>query len=599
MNTDLPGGAHAAGQPAEVAVGNGRYRLGRLLGRGGMAEVRQAEDLRLGRTVAVKRLRADLAGDATFQARFRREAQSAASLNHSAIVAVYDTGEETTTSGDSPPYIVMEYVEGRTLRDILRDGRKILPERALEITAAVLGALDYSHRAGIVHRDIKPANVMLNPTGDVKVMDFGIARAIADTAATMTQTAAVVGTAQYLSPEQARGEQVDARSDVYSTGCLLYELLTGRPPFVGDSPVAVAYQHVREEPAAPSTIDREVSPEIDAITLKALAKNVENRYQSAAEMRADIERALAGQPVAAPVAVSAGEETQHFLPPPAAAAQTPNTQNATTAIHRYDGDQRKGGPGRYVLIGLVLLLLLAAAVFAGVKLLSGDGKPQQVQVPTLIGVRLPEAKTRIADARLRLGQVNYKSSTTVPKGEVMRQSAAANSYVDPGAVIDLTVSSGRETKVVPDVSQLNLRQARAQLETLGFQVVAVADPTSRERKNQVTRTDPLPGTSQPVGSQIKVYYSNGYLKVPSVVGMKQRDAIRLLQGEGFDVLPEVDPSADAPKGTVVRQSPGAGQKRPYGSTVVIFVSTGKPETTTPPTTSIPTTTTPTTDSTAP
>jgi eukaryotic-like serine/threonine-protein kinase len=599
MNTDLPGGAHAAGQPAEVAVGNGRYRLGRLLGRGGMAEVRQAEDLRLGRTVAVKRLRADLAGDATFQARFRREAQSAASLNHSAIVAVYDTGEETTTSGDSPPYIVMEYVEGRTLRDILRDGRKILPERALEITAAVLGALDYSHRAGIVHRDIKPANVMLNPTGDVKVMDFGIARAIADTAATMTQTAAVVGTAQYLSPEQARGEQVDARSDVYSTGCLLYELLTGRPPFVGDSPVAVAYQHVREEPAAPSTIDREVSPEIDAITLKALAKNVENRYQSAAEMRADIERALAGQPVAAPVAVSAGEETQHFLPPPAAAAQTPNTQNATTAIHRYDGDQRKGGPGRYVLIGLVLLLLLAAAVFAGVKLLSGDGKPQQVQVPTLIGVRLPEAKTRIADARLRLGQVNYKNSTTVPKGEVMRQSAAANSYVDPGAVIDLTVSSGRETKVVPDVSQLNLRQARAQLETLGFQVVAVADPTSRERKNQVTRTDPLPGTSQPVGSQIKVYYSNGYLKVPSVVGMKQRDAIRLLQGEGFDVLPEVDPSADAPKGTVVRQSPGAGQKRPYGSTVVIFVSTGKPETTTPPTTSTPTTTTPTTDSTAP
>src|SRR4029078_3234487 len=245
-----------------------------------------------GRTVAIKRLRTDLASDPTFQARFRREAQSAASLNHPAIVARYDTGEENTTNGSGLmlPYIVMEYVEGRTLRDILREGRRILPQRALEITSAVLDALDYSHRAGIIHRDIKPANVMLTPTGDVKVMDLGIARAIADSSATMTQTAAVVGTAQYLSPEQARGEQVDARSDLYSAGCLLFELLTGRPPFVGDSPVSVAYQHAREEAVAPSTIDREISPAIDAITLKALAKPVDQRYQSASEMRADIMR---------------------------------------------------------------------------------------------------------------------------------------------------------------------------------------------------------------------------------------------------------------------------------------------------------------------
>ncbi len=231
----------------------GRYALGELLGRGGMAEVRKGTDARLGRVVAVKRLRTDLASDVTFQARFRREAQSSASLNHPAIVAVYDTGEEQATdgSGVSQPYIVMEYVAGRTLRDILREGRKILPERALEITSGVLSALDYSHRAGIIHRDIKPGNVMLTPSGDVKVMDFGIARAMSDASSTMTQTAAVVGTAQYLSPEQARGEPVDSRSDVYSAGCLLYELLTGRPPFVGDSPVAVAYQHVRE-PAAPA-----------------------------------------------------------------------------------------------------------------------------------------------------------------------------------------------------------------------------------------------------------------------------------------------------------------------------------------------------------
>jgi NAD(P)-dependent dehydrogenase (short-subunit alcohol dehydrogenase family)/predicted Ser/Thr protein kinase len=287
----------------------GRYELGELLGRGGMAEVRKGTDTRLGRVVAVKRLRTDLASDATFQARFRREAQSSASLNHPAIVAVYDTGEEPSAdgSGVAQPYIVMEYVAGRTLRDILREGRKILPERALEITSGVLSALDYSHRAGIIHRDIKPGNVMLTPSGDVKVMDFGIARAISDASSTMTQTAAVVGTAQYLSPEQARGETVDSRSDVYSAGCLLYELLTGRPPFVGDSPVAVAYQHVREQAQPPSDHDTDLPPEVDAIVMKALAKRVEDRYQSAAAMRSDIERYLAGRPVQAaavpPVAV--------------------------------------------------------------------------------------------------------------------------------------------------------------------------------------------------------------------------------------------------------------------------------------------------------
>ena len=284
----------------------GRYELGELLGRGGMAEVRKGTDTRLGRIVAIKRLRTDLASDATFQARFRREAQSSASLNHPAIVAVYDTGEEQAPDGAAghsvaQPYIVMEYVAGRTLRDILREGRKILPERALEITSGVLSALDYSHRAGIIHRDIKPGNVMLTPSGDVKVMDFGIARAISDASSTMTQTAAVVGTAQYLSPEQARGETVDSRSDVYSAGCLLYELLTGRPPFVGDSPVAVAYQHVREPAMPPSDHDTDLPPEVDAIVMKALAKRLEDRYQSAAAMRNDIERYLAGRPVEATV----------------------------------------------------------------------------------------------------------------------------------------------------------------------------------------------------------------------------------------------------------------------------------------------------------
>ncbi|MFP5282232.1 MAG: Stk1 family PASTA domain-containing Ser/Thr kinase, partial [Actinomycetes bacterium] len=310
---------------AEPMRVGGRYELGEPLGRGGMAEVRRAVDSRLGRQVAVKQLRADLATDPTFQARFRREAQSAAGLNHPNIVAVYDTGEEPDpVTGVGIPYIVMELVQGSTLRDLLREGRKLLPERALELTAGVLDALSYSHKAGIVHRDIKPANVMLTRGGGIKVMDFGIARAVADTSATVTQTAAVIGTAQYLSPEQARGETVDARSDIYSAGCLLYELLVGRPPFMGESPVSVAYQHVREAPVPPSRLDPAISADIDAVTLKALAKDPDDRYQSAREMKADLTRVLAGEQVtAAALPPAAGPDTAPPWGAPAVAAATP------------------------------------------------------------------------------------------------------------------------------------------------------------------------------------------------------------------------------------------------------------------------------------
>src|SRR5215208_4974030 len=371
---DTPTGQLPGQVPGPHRVG-GRYELGELLGRGGMAEVRKGTDVRLGRTVAVKRLRTDLASDATFQARFRREAQSAASLNHTAIVSVYDTGGELASDGSnvSQPYIVMEYVAGRTLRDILREGRKILPERALEIASGVLSALDYSHRAGIIHRDIKPGNVMLTPSGDVKVMDFGIARAISDASSTMTQTAAVVGTAQYLSPEQARGEPVDSRSDVYSAGCLLYELLTGRPPFIADSPVAVAYQHVREPAAPPSDHDTDLPPEVDAIVMKSLAKRVEDRYQSAAAMRSDIERYLAGHPVRA------------TAPPPPPTTTIPSSAATTVGapLPEDDEDDARSRKVLYVLLGLLLLALIAAGAFVLPSLF--ESPPEQVRVPDLIG----------------------------------------------------------------------------------------------------------------------------------------------------------------------------------------------------------------------
>jgi serine/threonine-protein kinase len=590
-------------------LGNGRYELTTLLGRGGMAEVRRAKDLRLGRTVAVKRLRADLASDPTFQARFRREAQSAASLNHPTVVAVYDTGEETSPEDPSLtlPYIVMECVEGRTLRDILREGRKILPERALEIVASVLSALDYSHRAGIIHRDIKPANVMLTPAGDVKVMDFGIARAIADSSATMTQTAAVVGTAQYLSPEQARGEQVDARSDLYSAGCLLYELLTGRPPFVGDSPVSVAYQHVREEAPPPSTYDLEITPAMDAITMKALAKRVEDRYQSAAEMRADVERALDDLPVLAPAVVGAAEaETEHFLPPPPMESPTAVTEALTTT-----GDQEPVRRRRTAW-WIVLAVLLAAGVIAALILvpqLTADEPTATSEVPDLSELTVGQAERQLDAEGLELGSQDPGFSQTVPEGRIIRQSIQPGDEVDEGTEIDVVVSAGAREEIIPDVTDMDLQQATETLEDLGFNVVPEVDDTSQERKNQVVSTDPNAGVSRPVGSDVTVVYSAGFIEVPSVIGMTEEQARDVLEDRGFQVLTS-DAQSDQPEGDVVGQSPSANTRQPFNSYVTIQVSLGPIETTpteTLPTETTPTetppestpTTTPTTDTTAP
>jgi eukaryotic-like serine/threonine-protein kinase len=273
-------------------VGDGRYRLTSRLGRGGMAEVFAAEDVRLGRTVAVKLLRADLAADHVAKARFTREAQAVAGLNHHAVVAVYDSGEDVLANGDTVPFIVMELVEGRTIRELLVNAEAPPVDQALIIVSGVLEALDYSHQHGIVHRDIKPANVIITTAGAVKVMDFGIARALHGAASTMTQTGMVMGTPQYLSPEQALGRAVDARSDLYATGCLLYELLTLRPPFVGETPLSVVYQHVQDDPKIPSEIAERVPPELDGLVLRALAKEPDDRYQSAGEMRGEVQYAL-------------------------------------------------------------------------------------------------------------------------------------------------------------------------------------------------------------------------------------------------------------------------------------------------------------------
>ncbi|MET9019393.1 Stk1 family PASTA domain-containing Ser/Thr kinase [Actinopolymorpha sp. NPDC004070] len=545
----------------------GRYELGDVLGHGGMAEVRIGVDRRLGRTVAVKTLRPDLATDPVFQARFRREAQSAAALNQPTIVAVYDTGEEKV-DGISVPYIVMEYVEGRTLRDVLREGRRILPERALEITADVLEALEYSHRAGIVHRDIKPGNVMLTPNGDVKVMDFGIARAVADASATMTQTAAVIGTAQYLSPEQARGESVDARSDIYSTGCLLYELLTGRPPFVGDSPVSVAYQHVREEPRPPSMLDPEVPPIADAITLKALQKKPHDRYQSAAEMRQDIERGLSGQELIAPM-LAAGA-TARFLPPD---EPIPPADPERAAAYAEDDDETpdRGRKAAYILLAIAIVFVLGVAAFIGLQSLGKDSA-KTVSTPTLQGKTLAEARTVLAQSQLRLGKITQQASENVTKGQIVSQNPTPGASAKVDSAVDVAVSSGQGEVTIPAVVGKKVSAARAMLEKEGLNVLSKEDPKASGNATDVSRVDPDEGSVVKAGSTVTLYHASGLTSVPDVVGDSAAVAEARLADAGFRVSKSYDTTSRGQSGTVVRQVPGAGSRRAPDTTVSIVIA---------------------------
>lgn len=572
----------------------GRYEVGGLLGRGGMAEVRKGTDIRLGRTVAIKRLRTDLASDQTFQARFRREAQSSASLNHPSIVAVYDTGEEWA-DGDGPegngvaqPYIVMEYVAGRTLRDIIREGRKILPERALEITAGVLSALDYSHRNGIIHRDIKPGNVILTPAGDVKVMDFGIARAVSDASNTMTQTAAVVGTAQYLSPEQARGETVDSRSDVYSTGCLLYELLTGRPPFQGDSPVAVAYQHVREEPQPPSTYDDELDEGIDAIVMKSLAKPLGERYQSAAAMRADIERYLSGKPVQAPgVAGLAGAAAAGAAAGAAATTMLPRTPaepatsvQPTSHAAEPDEEERKRKRGLLIAGAVALIALLTALAFFLPSLLGED--IAQTEVPTVTGKNQTAAENALVTANLRLGTVEQQASTTVERGLIISQNPEAGQQVDEDTTVDVVVSTGPPDVDLPDVVGDQRDEATRTLQDLELRVRTV-ERESDAPAGEVIEMSPGAGESVSVGTRVTLFYSDGPETVPDVVGRTQAEAEAILSDAGFEVDVVEDPVTEAEAGRVLSQSPDPGTERAAGDTITIVVSTFEPEPTPTPT----------------
>ncbi|PWH07599.1 Stk1 family PASTA domain-containing Ser/Thr kinase [Brachybacterium endophyticum] len=624
----------------ENLILSGRYALGKALGHGGMADVHLAEDRRLHRTVAVKVLRTDLARDTNFQERFRREAQSAAGLNHPSIVAVYDTGEEHTkdfTGNEiTIPYIVMEYVRGRTLRDYIDPERPMSPEQAGPIMQALLSALEYSHQQGIVHRDIKPGNVMITDDGDVKVMDFGIARAVAD-ATGMTQTQAVMGTAQYLSPEQARGQLVDARSDIYSAACVFYELVTGRPPFTGDSPVSIAYQHVRETPVPPSRFNPAIGPDVDRVILTGLAKDRETRYPSATAFGRDIASVVAGraprlvpgnpQPgsdAEATTVLSPVDERTEALPSQATGAQQTHRAPAAGAGAAAAGaglagagaagaagagaaggsgatGTSAGGPGtagtvtdrpddeaeprrKRAVWPIVLLLLIAAAAIAAILTVwqPWDNGPKQTSVPDVTNMSEDQARSRL-EAEDLTGKFEKKASSKVQEGQVISTDPRANTQVDENSVVTVAVSSGPEQVEVPDLTDMSRDDATQALKDAGLGIeIGDSKDASGKKAGTVVGQDPPAGSSAEAGDSVTVNLASGETELPDVTGLDQDRATDTLQEQGFEVESSTRESDEDP-GTVVDQTPsgGGGKTAEVGSSVQIVVAKAPGDVTVP------------------
>lgn len=545
-----------------------RYEVGQVIGRGGMAEVYEGTDRRLNRRVAIKVLRPDLARDPMFQERFRREAQSAAGLNHPNIVAIYDTGEDLIGEGSSQvsvPYIVMEYVDGVTLRHMLNNGPRILPERALEVIAGVLAALDYAHRHGIVHRDIKPANIMINTNGDAKVMDFGIARAMSDAATSVTATSAVMGTAQYLSPEQARGELVDARSDIYSSGCVLYELLTGVTPFNGDSPVAIAYQHVNEPPKPPSSLDSSIPSSLDSITLGALAKSPSNRYQTAAEMRNDVERSLAGMPI-----INRQNHATEAIPHNAPTAAIPIVDGfpGTVAVAP---PKTSNNRARWFFTGFATVLAASLIFLLGDNLFNTG--PETVAVPNVKSQTVEEATLALTEAGLIVGTQTPQADDNAPKGTIIGQDPAAGELIELGQAVNLIVSAGKDQTSVPDLVDLaSSEDARLALTEARLVLGKVTPKDSDKPEGTVIAQDPAPNTAVDIGTLVSITVSSGKVPVPNVVGATQTDAKNTLLNAGFLVEVVFEENGAVPENTVISQNPAAAAVTLKGTTVTLKVS---------------------------
>jgi beta-lactam-binding protein with PASTA domain/predicted Ser/Thr protein kinase len=584
----------------EQRVFNARYELHRRIARGGMADVFLARDSLLDRPVAVKVLFPEFATDPTFVQRFRREAQAAANLSHPNIVSVYDWGEEGGTY-----FIVMEYVEGRSLAQTIKDEGRLHADRAADITTDVAAALGFAHRNGVVHRDVKPGNVLISPSGQVKVADFGIARAVSNQE-NLTQAGTVMGTATYFSPEQARGESVDPRSDVYSLGVVLYEMLTGRPPFTGDSPVAVAYKHVQETPPPPRSRNPDIPPALEAVVLKAMAKDTADRYASAEDLRADLRRFREGAPVqaaafAAPFADTATRAVSAV--PVGAAGPTraiPVAQQTTTM--RQTEDRYYDEPPRRNNTAFIVVLVALLAVLAGLLFLLatslGDDEPTEVAVPNVVNQTQNEATRLLLAAGLEVGTVTTEQNPDVDDGVVLRQDPTADTMLDEGAPVDLVVSAGAEPVAVPDIERLRRLEAEGRLETAGLRGDFRETPSTEVEAGQVISSQPPAGELVEPGSTVVVQVSNGppLVSVPPVVGFQQEMALNALLDAGF--RPQVRPQpANQVAGTVVATEPGPNAQAPEGARVDVIVSSGPPPTTTVPPTTTTTTAPPTTTTT--
>ena len=509
----------------------GRYQLGPMIGTGGMADVYLAEDLRLHREVAIKILRSDLARDPAFVTRFNKEALAVAALNHPGIVAVYDSGQEKTTSGVMP-YIVMEYVEGKTLRELLHDGDRLLFDRAIEIVEGILNALSYSHKSGIVHRDIKPGNIMITESGAVKVMDFGIARALADAGATLTSTWNIVGTAQYLSTEQATGGQADLRSDLYSVGCLFYELISGQPPFSGETPVAIAYQHVSAPLIPVTSLTTGLDPAIDSFFEVALAKSPENRYQNAASMLKDLKR------------LSRGERITAKIP-----------------------TQRSVNPRRRLLIATSLVLLIGLGGFLAFR---PSGPAEIVTLPNVVGLTESEARAQLANFTITIQRA---PDPRIPKDRVASQLPLATVQVNKGSAVTLTLSDGPGDAIVPiDIIGKPLEEARAILASAGLRVSKTVAVASEEQPGIVLKVSPDAGSTVEAGSGVTLEIASGNVQVPNLVGKSEIEAKTLLTQAGFLVKTATAFDANQPLGIVLAQAPAAGETKIIGSSVTITIN---------------------------
>ena len=551
----------------QVRLLAGRYQVGALLGRGGMAEVHAGVDARLGRRVAIKLLKPSLANDPAFRTRFRQEAQAAARMAHPTIVRVFDAGEETARDASGAelqvPFIIMEQVDGTLLKDLVAQG-PLKPAEAIRITEGILTALEYSHRAGVVHRDIKPGNVMITPAGQVKVMDFGIARAISDSSATIAQTSAILGTAQYFSPEQARGESVDARTDLYSTGVVLYELLTGRPPFRGDTAVAVAYQHVSEAPVAPNVLNPAVSPALNAVVLHALAKDRFERFQTAAEFRQDLEIAGEGK---VPDHVPARDDftsTLFGVNPNATAASEATLRRLAEDAGESAPRTQSRPPVAWVWGGIAIMaVLVVAALFwvfnmAPTNLVTSG---TTIAVPDVAGKSWEAGRDQLTNLGLEPTQV-AKADEEVKAGFIIDTNIEPGATVSPGQSIEVRVSSGKAKVTIPNLAFATEDSAKATLEQLGLKygetqqsyspnvpagVVVGIRPAGRE---DIVTT----AVQVEQGSTVDLITSNGLVSVPDLVGRPIAEAQSTLAGSTLQLTVRVDPDNGCSGQTVTGQS---------------------------------------------